>query len=195
MNFLMSVAVIGAMSIGAWGEGAMVVFLFALAQVLEGRAMDRARNAVRALMKLAPPVARVLREGKEITVPVEDVRVGELIRLRPGEKVPLDGEVGDGYSAVNEAPITGESIPADKKPGDAIYAGSINGQGSLDVRITHLSSDSTLAHIIHLIEEAQAARAPSQAFVDRFARNLYPGGAGSGGADRRHSTLIPRPNV
>jgi len=174
MNFLMSVAVIGAMSIGAWGEGAMVVFLFALAQVLEGRAMDRARNAVRALMELAPPIARVLREGKEITVPVEEVRVGELIRLRPGEKAPLDGEVGDGYSAINEAPITGESVPVDKKPGDAVYAGSINGQGSLDVRITHLSNDSTLAHIIHLIEEAQAARAPSQAFVDRFARIYTP---------------------
>jgi len=174
MNFLMSVAVIGAMGIGAWDEGAMVVFLFALAQVLEGRAMDRARNAIRALMELAPPVARVLREGKEITVPVEEVQVGELIRLRPGEKAPLDGEVIDGYSAVNEAPITGESIPSDKKPGDTIYAGSINSQGSLDVRITRLSSDSTLAHIIHLIEEAQAARAPFQTFVDRFARIYTP---------------------
>ena len=174
MNFLMSVAIIGAMGIGAWDEGAMVVFLFALAQVLEGRAMDRARNAVRTLMELAPPVARVLREGKEITIPVEDIRVGELIRLRPGEKASLDGQVSDGYSAVNEAPITGESIPSDKKPGDTIYAGSINGHGSLDVRITHLSSDSTLAHIVHLIEEAQAARAPSQAFVDRFARIYTP---------------------
>jgi len=174
INFLMSVAVIGAMSIGAWDEGAMVVFLFALAQVLEGRAMDRARDAVRALMELAPPVARVLREKKEITVPVEEIQVGERIRLRPGEKAPLDGEVIDGYSAVNEAPITGESMPSDKRPGNAIYAGSINGQGSLDVRITRLSSDSTLAHIIHLIEEAQAARAPSQAFIDRFARVYTP---------------------
>lgn len=174
MNFLMSVAVVGALFIDAWDEAAMVVFLFALAQVLEGRAMDRARHAVRALMELAPPVARVLREGKEVTVAVDEVRIDDLFRLRPGEKVPLDGEIMVGHSAINQAPITGESVPVDKAPGDSVYAGSINGEGSLDVRVTHKAADTTLAHIIHLIEEAQAARAPSQAFVDRFARIYTP---------------------
>lgn len=174
MNFLMSVAVVGALFIDAWDEAAMVVFLFALAQVLEGRAMDRARHAVRALMELAPPVAQVLREGTEVTVAVDEVRIDDLFRLRPGEKVPLDGEIVIGHSAINQAPITGESVPVDKAPGDSVYAGSINGEGSLDVRVTHKAADTTLAHIIHLIEEAQAARAPSQAFVDRFARIYTP---------------------
>ncbi len=174
MNVLMSIAVIGALFIDAWDEGAMVVFLFSLAQWLESRSMDRARNAVRALMELAPPVARVLREGHEVTVPVEQVQVSEIIRLRPGDKTPLDGEVVDGHSALNQAPITGESLPVEKAPGDIVYAGSINGQGSLDVRVTRLATDTTLAHIIHLIEEAQAARAPAQAFIDRFARVYTP---------------------
>lgn len=174
INVLMSIAVVGALFIDAWDEGAMVVFLFALAQVLEGRAMDRARNAVQSLMDLAPPVARLVRDGKEIRVAADQVRVGELFRLRPGEKIPLDGEVTEGHSAVNQAPITGESVPVEKGPGDSVYAGSINGQGSLDVRVTRPASDTTLAHIIHLIEEAQASRAPSQAFVDRFARIYTP---------------------
>ncbi|WP_040881426.1 heavy metal translocating P-type ATPase [Mariprofundus ferrooxydans] len=174
MNFLMMVAVIGAMGIGAWDEGAMVVFLFALAQMLEGRAMDRARSAVRTLMDLAPPTARLIREGKELSVSVDEIKEGDVFRLRPGEKVPLDGEIIDGSSAVNQAPITGESVPVDKESGDIVYAGSINSQGSLDVRVTHKASDTTLAHIIHLIEEAQAARAPSQSFIDRFARIYTP---------------------
>ncbi len=174
MNVLMSVAVIGALFIDAWDEGAMVVFLFSLAQWLESRSMDRARNAVRALMELAPPVARVLRAGREVTVAVEQVQVGEIIRLRPGDKAPLDGEVVEGHSALNQAPITGESLPVEKAPGDTVYAGSINGQGSLDLRVSHLAADTTLAHIIHLIEEAQAARAPAQAFIDRFARVYTP---------------------
>lgn len=174
MNFLMSIAVIGAIIIDAWDEAAMVVFLFSLAQVLEGRAMDRARHAVRSLMELAPPVARLLKGDKETSVAVELVHIDDVFRLQPGEKIPLDGDVIDGRSAVNQAPITGESIPVDKSVGDSVYAGSINGQGSLDVRVTHLAADTTLAHIVHLIEEAQAARAPSQAFVDRFARFYTP---------------------
>ncbi len=174
MNFLMTVAVIGAVAIGAWDEAAMVVLLFALAQVLEGRAMDRARRAIRALMELAPPVARRLEGGEERTVPVEEVRVGDLFRLRPGERVPLDGEVVAGASSVDQAPITGESVPVEKEAGDTVYAGSINGDGSLDVRATHRAADTTLAHVIHLIEEAQSARAPSQSFVDRFAAIYTP---------------------
>ena len=174
MNVLMMVAVTGALFIDAWGEGAMVVFLFALAQELERRSMDRARRAVQALMELAPPTARVLRDGREIELPVEQVRLGDLFRLRPGDKVPLDGEVVDGHSAVDQAPITGESIPVEKAPGDTLYAGSINQQGSLDVRVTHLAGDTTLAQIGRLIEQAQSARAPAQAFVERFARYYTP---------------------
>ncbi len=174
MNVLMSIAVIGALFIDAWDEAAMVVFLFALAQLLEGRAMDRARNAVQSLMELAPPIARLLRNGEERSMAAEQLQVGDLFRLRPGEKIPLDGEVVKGHSAVNQAPITGESVPVEKGPGESVYAGSINGQGSLDVRVTRPASDTTLAHIIHLIEEAQAARAPSQAFVDRFAQIYTP---------------------
>lgn len=174
MNILMSVAVIGAIFIDAWDEASMVVFLFALAHVLERRAMDRARHAVRSLMELAPPVAHLLRDNKELSTAVDEIRVGETIRLRPGEKVPLDGEIINGNSAVNQAPITGESVPIDKEPGDSLFAGSINGQGSLDIRVTHKAEDTTLAHIIHLIEQAQTARAPSQAFIDRFARIYTP---------------------
>ena len=174
MNVLMSVAVIGALFIDAWDEGAMVVFLFSLAQWLESRAMDRARNAVRALMALTPPVAQVVRAGSEITVPVTQVQVDEVIRLRPGERVPLDGEVINGHSALDQSPITGESLPVEKARGDTVYAGSINGRGSLDLRVTHLAADTTLARVIQLIEEAQAARAPAQTFVDRFARIYTP---------------------
>ncbi len=174
MNFLMTVAVIGALFIDAWDEGAMVVFLFALAQVLEARSMDRARHAVRALMDLAPPMARLVRVDKEFTVAVDTVQVGDVFRLRPGEKAPLDGKIIDGISSLNQAPITGESVPVDKSPNDTVYAGSINGQGSLDVRVTHRAADTTLARVIHLIEEAQASRAPAQAFVDRFARIYTP---------------------
>ncbi|HEX20711.1 MAG TPA: cadmium-translocating P-type ATPase [Acidiferrobacteraceae bacterium] len=174
MNFLMTVAVIGALIIDAWDEAAMVVFLFALAQVLEGRAMDRARHAVRALMNLAPPVALRIQDDTETTVAVDQIQIGDVIRIRPGEKIPLDGAIIDGRSAVNQAPITGESVPVDKAAGDTVFAGAINGSGSLDVRVSHKSTDTTLAHIIHLIEQAQSARAPAQAFVDRFSKIYTP---------------------
>ncbi len=174
MNVLMVVAVTGALFIDAWGEAAMVVFLFALAQELERRSMDRARNAVRALMELAPPTARVLRDGRELELPVEQVAVGELFRLRPGDKVPLDGEVVEGHSTLDQAPITGESIPVEKGPGDILYAGSINQQGSMDARVTRPAGESTLARIRRLVEQAQEARAPAQAFVERFARRYTP---------------------
>jgi Cd2+/Zn2+-exporting ATPase len=174
MNFLMTVAVIGALSIDAWDEAAMVVFLFALAQLLETRAMDRARDAVRALMALAPPSVHLLQDEEEITVPVEAVSVGAVFRLYPGDRVPLDGNVVEGHSALNQAPITGEAMPVNKSPGDPVYAGSINMQGSLDVRVTQRAGDTLLAHISRLIEEAQASRAPAQAFIDRFARWYTP---------------------
>ena len=174
MNFLMTIAVVGAMTIGQWEEAAAVTFLFALALQLESYSMEKTRNAIRSLMELSPPTARLLLDQKESVVPVERVSVSEHILIKPGERIPLDGEVVTGHSYVNQAPITGESIPVEKGVGDVIFAGSINEKGSLEVRVTKLAQDTTLAHIIHLVEEAQARRAPSQSFVDRFSRVYTP---------------------
>ncbi len=171
---LMMVAVAGAVALGEFAEGASVIFLFAVAQLLETRAMDRARGAIRALMDLAPAEALVRRDGGDARVAVDDVRVGEVVIVRPGEKIPLDGRVFAGESHVNQAPVTGESLPVEKSTGDDVFAGTINGRGALEVAVTRLRRDSTLAHIIHLVERAQAQRAPSQAFVDRFARVYTP---------------------
>jgi Cd2+/Zn2+-exporting ATPase len=174
INVLMMVAVAGAILIGEWSEGATVTFLFAFAQILEARTMDRARNAIRALMDLTPPEAVVRRNGGETRVKVEEVRINEVLLVKPGEKIPLDGVVVSGRSPLNQAPITGESLPVEKAPGDEVYAGTINGYGALDVRVTHLRQDTTLARIIALVEVAQSQRAPSQAFVERFARYYTP---------------------
>ena len=174
INVLMLVAVAGAMALGEWSEGASVVFLFALAQVLEARAMARARGAIRALMDLAPAEALVRRGSVEQRMPVDDVAVGDLIVVRPGEKIPLDGRVVAGESYVNQAPVTGESLPVEKVRGAEVFAGTINGRGALDVEVTRYRRDSTLARIVHLVERAQSQRAPSQAFVDRFARIYTP---------------------
>ncbi len=174
INVLMFVAVIGAMALGQWSEGASVVFLFALAQLLETRAMERARGAIGALMDLAPAYAIVRRDGLEAAMPVDDVRVGDTVIVRPGEKIPLDGTVASGDSHVNQAPVTGESLPAEKTPGSEVFAGTINGRGALEIVVSRVRSDSTLSRIIHLVERAQAQRAPSQAFIDRFARIYTP---------------------
>jgi Cd2+/Zn2+-exporting ATPase len=174
INVLMLIAVIGATLIGEWSEGATVTFLFAFAQILEARSMDRARHAIRGLMDLTPPEAVVRRGGHEKRVRVDDVRLGETLLVKPGEKIPLDGIVVSGASPVNQAPITGESLPVEKSAGDDVFAGTINGYGALDIRVTHLRQDTTLARIIALVELAQSQRAPSQAFVDRFARYYTP---------------------
>jgi len=174
INVLMLIAVTGAIALGEWGEAASVVFLFAIAQLLESHAMDRARSAIRALMDLAPAEAIVRRNGATVTVPIDDVAVGDTVVVRPGEKVPLDGRVTAGSSYVNQAPVTGESLPVDKEAGADVFAGTINGRGALDVEVTRLRRDSTLARIIHLVERAQAQRAPTQTFVDRFARIYTP---------------------
>ncbi len=174
MNFLMTIAVLGAMLIGEWVEAATITFLFALAQVLESRSMDRARNAIRSLMDVAPPQAFVRRDGQEQMLPVEEVRLGDILIVKPGAKVPLDGRVVKGSSTINQAPITGESMPVEKWEGDEVFAGTINQQGALEVEVTHLAADSTLARIIHLVEEAQAQKAPSQRFVDQFAKYYTP---------------------
>ena len=174
IHVLMLVAVAGAIALGEWSEAASVVFLFALAQWLESRAMDRARGAIRALMELAPAEALVRRDGTQVRVPVDDVVVGDVVLVRPGEKIPLDGRVRGGTSHVNQAPVTGESLPIEKEPGAEVFAGTINGRGALEIEVTRLRRDSTLARIIHLVERAQAQRAPSQTFVDRFARVYTP---------------------
>jgi len=174
INVLMMVAVIGAMSIGQWSEGATVTFLFAFAQILEARSMDRARNAIRALMDLTPPEAVVRRNSVEVKVGLDAVQLGEIVLVKPGERIPLDGIVSAGEGPVNQAPITGESLPVDKSMGDEVFAGTINGYGALEIRVTHVRRDTTLSRIIALVELAQSQRAPSQAFVERFARYYTP---------------------
>jgi len=174
MNALMTIAAVGSVFVGEWAEGAVAMFLFSLGNTLENYTMDRARNAIRGLMDLSPRRATVLHGDREEQVPVEELRIGDRILARPGERIPMDGIVLNGDSAVNQAPITGESLPVDKGPGQEVFAGTVNGQGALTVRVTHLAADTTIARIIKMVEEAQAQKAPSQRFVDRFARVYTP---------------------
>ena len=175
MNVLMTVAVTGAWVIGEGAEGAAVVFLFALAELLESWSVGRARRAIKSLLALTPETAWVKRDGAEAEeVPATGVQPGAIILVRSGQRVPLDGEVTGGQSAINQAPITGESVPVEKKPGDAVFAGTINGEGSLEVRVAKAAGDSTLARIIQLVEEAEEQKAPTQRFVDKFARIYTP---------------------
>lgn len=175
INALMSVAVTGALAIGQWPEAAMVVVLFALAELIEKLSLERARNAVRGLMAMTPEAASVRQpDNSWLDMPAVHVVVGAIIRVRPGERFALDGVVTQGQSSVNQAPITGESIPVEKTVGDPVYAGSINEAGALEVRVTAASTDSTVARIIHAVEAAQGTRAPTQRFVDQFARIYTP---------------------
>lgn len=175
MNALMSIAVTGAMLIGHWPEAAMVMVLFALAEVIEARSLERARNAIRALLDLTPEQAAVQQaDGSWLDVAVAQVVVGSRVRVRPGERIALDGEVLAGRSSVDQAPITGESLPVDKGIGAPLFAGSINQSGALEFRVSAPASQSTLARIIHAVEAAQASRAPTQRFVDQFARWYTP---------------------
>jgi len=174
INVLMVIAVAGAAALGEWAEAASVVWLFGVAQLLEARSMERARHAIRSLMTLAPASAIVRRDGIELQVPIAEVGVGDRVVVRPGERVPVDGLVLSGESAVDQSPVTGESWPADKHAGDEVLAGTINGTGALEIEARRLASDSTLARIIHLVEHAQSQRAPIQTFVDRFARRYTP---------------------
>ena len=174
MNVLMTVAVAGAMAIGEFSEGAAVTFLFALSELLEAFSLARARKAVQALMQLTPETALLKDGGNFREVPVEQVSVGATIAVKSGQRVPLDGVLTVGESAINQAPITGESMPVEKKPGDTVFAGTINGEGSLEIQTTKAHTDTTIAKIIHLVEEAQSQKAPSQRFVDVFARYYTP---------------------
>jgi Cd2+/Zn2+-exporting ATPase len=175
INALMSVAVTGAFLIGQWPEAAMVMALYAIAELIEARSVDRARNAIQGLLALAPDEAAVRQsDGSWKTVPAESVALEAVVRVRPGERVPLDGVVVAGHSAINQAPVTGESIPVDKAPGDPVFAGTINETAELEFRVTAAASNSTLARIIHAVEQAQGSRAPTQRFVDRFAAIYTP---------------------
>lgn len=174
MNFLMSIAVVGAMIIGEWSEAAMVIFLFALAQLLETYSLDRARKSIQRLMTLAPNVALRKDESGEKLVSVDQINLGDTIIIKPGERIPMDGRVIAGQSFVNQSPITGESLPVAKSLGDEVFAGSINEKGTLEVEVTKRFADSTLSRIIHLVEQAQAKKAPTQSFVERFARYYTP---------------------
>lgn len=175
INFLMTVAVIGAAAVGSWSEAAMVVFLFSVAERIEAYSLDRARNAVRSLMTLTPDTASVKTDdGSWSTVSAASVAVGATVRVKPGDRVPLDGTITHGASAVDQAPITGESVPVDKGVGDQVFAGTINGNGLLEFKTTGGKDGTTLARIIKTVQEAQGQRAPTQRFVDSFARIYTP---------------------
>ncbi|MBM7649805.1 Cd2+/Zn2+-exporting ATPase [Bacillus ectoiniformans] len=174
MNVLMISAAIGAALIGEWFEGATVVWLFALGTALQNKSIERTRESIRGLMNIAPQEAWV-KSGQNLTrKSVEAIQVGEIIVVKPGEKIPLDGEIIAGASTVNQAPITGESLPVDKNIQDVVYAGTVNESGSLEVNVTKLVKDTTIARIIHLVEEAQEQKAPTEAFIDRFAKIYTP---------------------
>lgn len=174
MNVLMMVAAIGALGLGQYQEGAVVVFLFALGNAIQGYTFDRTRNSIRSLMELAPAEALVRRADEELVLPVDDIRMGEIVIIRPGERIPMDGEVRQGSSFVNQAAITGESVPVEKRPGDRVFAGTINEQGAMEIEVTTLARDNTVARIIHLVEEAEGEKAPAELLVDRFARYYTP---------------------
>ncbi|KAB0486079.1 heavy metal translocating P-type ATPase [Pseudomonas psychrophila] len=176
INALMSIAVTGAVLIGQWPEAAMVMFLFTVAEMVEAKSLDRARNAIKGLMDLTPERATVRQsDGSWLEVDVKTVQIGDLVRVRPGERIGLDGNLFSGSSTVNQAPITGESLPIDKDIDDPVYAGSINESGSFEYRVTAEANNTTLARIIHAVEEAQSSRAPTQRFVDKFAKIYTPG--------------------
>jgi Cd2+/Zn2+-exporting ATPase len=174
INVLMTLAVIGAAAIGQWLEGATVIFLFSLANLLESWSMNRARRSIRNLMELTPNVARVRKGTEERSVPVEEIQIGDVLAVRPGERIALDGNVVEGTSEVDQSPITGESVPVSKAAGDEVFGGTINRGGYLEIRVSKHVRDTTLSRIIHSVEEAQSRKAHSQRFVDRFARYYTP---------------------
>ncbi|WP_447652097.1 heavy metal translocating P-type ATPase [Pseudomonas abietaniphila] len=174
INALMSIAVTGAILIGQWPEAAMVMFLFTVAELIEAKSLDRARNAIGGLMQLTPETATVQQDGQWIEVEVKQIALGNVVRVKPGERIGLDGEVVAGHSTIDQAPITGESLPVEKTIGDKVFAGTINQAGSLEYKVTAAANNSTLARIIHAVEAAQGARAPTQRFVDSFSKIYTP---------------------
>ena len=175
INALMTIAVVGSMVLGEWAEGAVVVFLFSLGNALEAHTMERARRSIRSLMDLAPRRALLIGENEEKWVPVDRLSVGDTILVKPGATIPMDGAIVEGVSTLNQAPITGESLPVDVQVSDPVHAGTINGPGALQIRVTKLVQDNTISRAIQMVAEAQARRAQAQRFVDRFARYYTPG--------------------
>ena len=174
IELLMSVAAVVAGLMGQWAEAAMLVFLYSISEAAEGYTEERTRNAIRALMDLAPKTALVRRDGQEVRIPVEELRVGDVFIVYPGEAVATDGEIIDGRSSLNEAPVTGESVPVEKTLGDTVFAATLNGEGALTVRATKTTADNTLARIIQLVEKAQASKGKSQRFIERFGHRYSP---------------------
>ncbi|TAH16467.1 MAG: cadmium-translocating P-type ATPase, partial [Oscillatoriales cyanobacterium] len=175
MNLLMTISVIGAVALGDWFEAALVVFLFSLGTTLQTFTFSRTRHAIASLMDITPPTATVKRDNNdEVTVRVEEIQIGEILTIRPGQRVALDGIVVSGNSAIDQSPITGESIPEDKETGDRVFAGTLNQTGFLEVKVTHTANDTTVAKIVHLVESAQSSRAPTQQWVDKFAEIYTP---------------------
>lgn len=174
IDTLMIVAAVGAAALGAWAEGALLLFLFSLGHALEHTAMDRASRAIEALAELAPKTALLRRDGGEVEVPVEDLQRDDRIIVKPGQRIPADGEVLAGVAAVNQAPITGESMPVDKQVGDPVFAGTVNGEATLEIRVTRLARESTLSRMVRMVAEAGAQRSPTQRFTERFERIFVP---------------------
>ncbi|MDP2145587.1 MAG: heavy metal translocating P-type ATPase, partial [Pseudomonas sp.] len=175
INALMSIAVTGAILIGQWPEAAMVMFLFTVAELIEAKSLDRARNAISGLMQMTPEQATVRQaDGSWVEQEVKTIELGAIVRVRPGERIGLDGEVTAGQSTIDQAPITGESLPIEKTVGDKVFAGTINQAGSLEYQVTAAANNSTLARIIHAVEQAQGSRAPTQRFVDSFSKIYTP---------------------
>ena len=173
-DLLMVMAALGAAALGEFAEGALLLFLFSLGHALEERALDRARAAVRALADLAPKVALVRRDGKEQELPVESLQLDDLVIVRPGVRIPVDGVISNGNSGVDQASVTGESMPVDKVPGDQVFASTVNGEGALEVKVTRLAKDSTLSRVMKMVEEAQAQKSPTQQTVEKFERIFVP---------------------
>jgi len=180
IELLMSTAAIVAGLMGQWAEAAMLVFLYSISEAAEGYTEERTRHAIRTLMDLAPKTALVVRDGKEMRIPVEQLEVGDRFIVHPGEAVATDGEIIEGRSSLNQAPVTGESVPVEKAMGDTVFSATLNGEGALTVRVTKTTADNTLARIIQLVEEAQANKGRSQRFIERFGRRYSPAVLGVG---------------
>ncbi|VAW81084.1 Lead, cadmium, zinc and mercury transporting ATPase; Copper-translocating P-type ATPase [hydrothermal vent metagenome] len=174
IEILMAVAAVTAGILGQWAEAAMLVFLYSISEAAEGYTEERTRNAIRALMDLAPKTALAIRDNKEVVIPAEELRAGDMFIVHPGEAVATDGEIIEGHSSLNQAPVTGESVPVEKQIGDSVFAATLNGEGALTVRVTKTTVDNTLARIIQLVEEAQSSKGKSQRFIERFGRRYSP---------------------